>query len=84
MQTFQFTSDIRHGESLVAPPKRDSAVMLERIAIDLDAIPMLCMADVMDADVILQSPEERYCRKAFSFAENIPCSNDALDRKSVV
>src|SRR5205085_10461795 len=77
LQTDEVATDRRHGQRAVAPYIADGAVALER-AVDLDAVPFLGMAHVVDRDVVVLAPEEGDGVKRLAVAEHVPGSRLAL------
>src|SRR2546427_11678003 len=95
VEAFFITADRGHGERLVAAHEAHGYVVFARIAVDVDAVPLLGVADVIDADVVVRAPKERSLRERLARAEHVSRGRlavplrehpvlDAKDRKSVV
>jgi hypothetical protein len=54
------------------------AVPCGNVAVDLDLVPSLGMADVIDRDVVMLAPEERHGSKFLALAEHVQCRGAPL------
>src|SRR5260221_703436 len=65
------TEDRGHGERLVAAHEAHGYVVFARIAVDIDTVPLLGVADVIDAHVVVRAPKERSLRERLARAEHV-------------
>src|SRR6185369_7744525 len=60
-----------HGERLVAAHEAHGHRLFARIAVYFDAIPLLGVADVVDAHVVVRAPKERSLRERLTRAKYV-------------
>src|SRR5207253_1591353 len=74
----QVAPDSGYGKPLAVAPIGDRTVMRGGIAVDINAIPLLRVAHVVDGQIVMLGPEKRHCRKALPLPEDIPRCHHAL------
>src|SRR5262252_10477826 len=71
LEAFLVTEDRGHGERLVAAHEAHGDVVFARVAIDVDAVPLLGVADIVDLHAVVRAPEERSLRERLARAEHV-------------
>src|SRR5262249_27755307 len=71
LQVREVAVDRGDGESATGLPVTHQAIPALDVAIDLDAIPLLGVADIVDRHVIVLAPEERYGVELFASAQHV-------------
>src|SRR6185503_14671607 len=71
VETFLITEDRRKSKRLSVANESNSDIVLLGLSVDFHGIPFLGVADVVDADVVVLTPEERRVVEPLASAENI-------------
>src|SRR6476661_34283 len=71
-QALVVAEDRREGERLPALLVPHRHIALRRVAVDDDPVPLLRVADVVDAHVVVGAPEEGHLIVALAVAEDVP------------
>ena len=60
LKAFKVAENRRNGSNSSVVLKAKSAIFFLNVAVDLDLIPSLCMADIVDWNIIVLAPKERH------------------------
>src|SRR5689334_21901939 len=71
LEALLVTEDRGHREHLGAAHEAHADVVFARIAVDVDAVPVLGVPDVVDAHVVVRAPKERSLRERRARAEHV-------------
>src|SRR5580704_12276617 len=77
LQAQQIAGNRGQGKGAVAALVADRALPLEG-AVNLDAVPLFCVTDVVDRDLVVLTPEERDRLEPYAVAEHVPGRRLAL------
>src|SRR5476649_2743424 len=70
-QTVQVAEQGRHRQRVAAAPETDQAVLGHKVAFDGELVPAFGMADIIDGDVIVLTPEERNSCEFFAKPQHV-------------
>src|SRR5215467_7267745 len=71
VEAFLITEDRGHGERLVAAHEAHGYVAFARIPVDVDAVPLLGVADVIDTHIVVRAPKEWSLRERLARAKHV-------------
>src|SRR5262249_11428814 len=71
LEAFAIAEDSRHGKPASAAQICDGAIVIVERAVDLHVVPPIGVADIVDRDVVVLPPEERYGLETLATAEDI-------------
>src|SRR5215470_19857672 len=71
LQVLNIAVDRGDGEHTPVAPVAQQAILRRDIAFDCQCVPRLGMPDIVDRDVIVLAPEERYGRKLLPISEYV-------------
>src|SRR6202012_3414530 len=77
-EALEIAPHCRHREHPALAEIRDACVALRETAVDLDLVPSIGVADVVDRNVVVLAPEEREEAAGFVLPQDVPRRDLAL------